>query len=113
MKRHVTIAGRAMLAALGACLWGGCAADSAETDRRGDRLTVLDNTRWVLEDQVDLFSETSIRRGAARWGWFFSPDRGDWDEIAEQITDSSEKWGRLGEDWPGRNQPAQDVDLIE
>ncbi|MFA6046625.1 MAG: hypothetical protein WC718_16695 [Phycisphaerales bacterium] len=72
---------------------------------------VLDNQRWVLEDQVDALSETRLRRHARNAAWFFSEDRGNWDDIGDQISDSEDRWARLADPWPARNLPAEDIDL--
>ncbi|MBI1190554.1 MAG: hypothetical protein GC200_07760 [Tepidisphaera sp.] len=106
-SKVISVAGLLALAWL-----GGCHASPVATDR-DDRLEVLDNTRWVFEDQADLFSDASRRRGAEQWGWFFSPDRANWDVFGDQISETGKRWERLGEAWPSRNQPAGDIDRAD
>lgn len=94
----------AVLLSLGAI--GGC---QSGRDAHDD-IDVLDNQRWVFEDQLVALSETRLRRTGNALDLFFSPDHSHWGEIGDQITDATGRWAGLADPWPDRNLPAQDID---
>lgn len=107
--RSMALLGVAAMGALAGAV-AGCASQGPVSE---DAPVVLDSQRWLFEDQADALSEGRLHRGGRLWSRFFSPDRGSWDEVGEQISDSTDRIARLAQPWPARNPPAQNVNLLD